>query len=78
MVGCCISKNTRNGKWGTGAIEAISENLHRELPGLKGFSVRSLYYMRTYYEEWSSCFSGVDASISALSSAEMKGGLRSE
>ena len=35
-VGRYVSQNTRKGVWGTGAIKAISEQLHKELPGLRG------------------------------------------
>lgn len=52
-VGGYVSANTRKGTWGTGAIDAISEQLQKELPGLRGFSARNLKYMRTFYEEWS-------------------------
>ncbi|MCC8149893.1 MAG: DUF1016 N-terminal domain-containing protein, partial [Lachnospiraceae bacterium] len=52
-IGKYISLNSRNGFWGKGAINAISEQLDKELPGLRGFSARSLRYMRTFYEEWS-------------------------
>ena len=52
-IGKYISLNSRYGYWGKGAIDAISERLDRELPGLKGYSARNLRYMRTFYEEWS-------------------------
>lgn len=51
-IGKYISLNSRNGFWGKGAIEAISERLDKELPGLRGFTSRNLRYMRTFYEEW--------------------------
>lgn len=51
-IGKYISLNSRGGFWGKGAIEAISERLDRELPGLRGFTSRNLRYMRTFYEEW--------------------------
>lgn len=51
-IGSYISKNSRNGFWGTGAIAAISEQLQKELPGLRGFGVANLKNMRTFYEEW--------------------------
>jgi len=35
-VGGYISSNTHSGKWGSGAIEAISRQLQAELPGLRG------------------------------------------
>lgn len=52
-IGRYISNNSRNGFWGTGALEYISEKLHKGLPGLRGFSVRNLRNMRLFYEEWS-------------------------
>ena len=51
-VGRYISANTRTKNWGKGFIEGISEQLQKELPGLRGFSAPSLRKMRTFYEEW--------------------------
>ena len=53
-IGGYVSANTRQGKWGTGAIESISRALQTELPGLRGFSPSSMKYMRQFYEEWTS------------------------
>ena len=52
-IGKYISQNSREGFWGTGAIDSISNQLEKELPGLRGFSARNLRYMRRFYEEWS-------------------------
>ena len=51
-IGKYISANSREGFWGKGAIDFISDRLDKELPGLRGFSARNLRYMRTFYEEW--------------------------
>ena len=51
-VGRYISANTRTKNWGKGFVEGISEQLRKELPGLRGFSAPSLRKMRTFYEEW--------------------------
>lgn len=51
-VGEYISKNSREGSWGTNAIEVISEQLQKELPGLRGFSSTNLKNMRLFYEAW--------------------------
>lgn len=51
-IGKYISLNSRNGFWGKGAIDVISGQLDKELPGLRGFTSRNLWYMRTFYEEW--------------------------
>ena len=51
-VGGYISKKTRNAKWGSGAIDALSNQLQVELPGLRGFSAMSIKYMRLFFEAW--------------------------
>ncbi len=51
-VGKYVSDNTRKGVWGTGAIETISEQLRRELPGLRGFGVSNIKNLRQFYESW--------------------------
>ena len=51
-IGRYISEHTRQGYWGTGAIERISEQLQKELPGLRGFSGANLKFMRQFYESW--------------------------
>lgn len=51
-IGRYVSANTRKKNWGKGVLAAISEQLRKELPGLKGFSERNLKNMRTFYEEW--------------------------
>ncbi len=53
-IGKYVSEHTRKGFWGTGALEYISEQLQRELPGLRGFSATNLKRMRVFYEEWAS------------------------
>ena len=52
-IGRYISENSRKGFWGTGALTQISNQLQKEIPGLKGYGETSLKDMRTFYEEWS-------------------------
>ena len=52
-IGKYISLNSRHGFWGKGAIETISEQLRRELPGLRGYSPSNIKNMRLFYENWS-------------------------
>ena len=49
-IGKYVSQHSRKGTWGTGALEAISNQLRRELPGLRGYSATSLRNMRKFYE----------------------------
>ena len=51
-IGKYISQNTRKKFWGKGALGIISEQLKKELPGLKGFSESNLKNMRKFYENW--------------------------
>lgn len=68
-VGGFVSERVESGRWGEGALKAVSGQLQRELPGLRGFSERNLYYMKTLYEVWAPVIGG--ASDSALASAEL-------
>ena len=52
-IGKFVSENSREGTWGTGAIETISQTLQKELPGLRGFSASNIKNMRQFYEQWS-------------------------
>jgi len=38
--------------WRTSAIEQIATMLHKELPGLRGFSAANIKKMRVFFEEW--------------------------
>ena len=51
-IGLYVSEHSRAANWGTGAIDAISEQLKREMPGLRGFSSESIKKMRTFAEYW--------------------------
>lgn len=51
-IGKYVSQHSRKGTWGTGALEAISGQLRRELPGLRGYSASALKNMRKFYEAW--------------------------
>ena len=51
-IGKYLSRNTRNLEYGSGAIKAISDQLLREMPGLRGYSATNLKYMRLFYEAW--------------------------
>ena len=83
-IGKYVSMNSRNGFWGKGALETISQQLEKELPGLRGFSARNLRYMRMFYEEWSELdLSGESAQIEqksnlALTSAKSPDSIEKE
>lgn len=51
-IGLYVSAHSREGYWGSGAIDAICEQLHKELPGLRGFSAENVKKMRSFAEFW--------------------------
>ncbi len=58
-IGEYISHNSREGFWGTNAIEVIAEQLQKELPGLRGFSASNIKNMRAFYEAWASIINDI-------------------
>ena len=66
FVGGYISRKTRSAKWGTGAIDALSERLQVELPGLRGFSSQHIRFMRQFYDEWNGVVGLPDVSAPAI------------
>ena len=55
-VGEFISVRSREGEWGTGALDKLSIDLQNELPGLRGFGATNLKRMRLFYEAWNKEF----------------------
>ncbi|MHC9542846.1 MAG: DUF1016 N-terminal domain-containing protein [Vulcanimicrobiota bacterium] len=36
-------------RWGSSVVERLSKDLRREFPGIKGFSERNLWNMRSFF-----------------------------
>ena len=72
-VGRYVSQNTRKGVWGTGAIKAISEQLHKELPGLRGFSPSAIKNMRAFYEAWQELDTNLEITVSKFQISDNEG-----
>lgn len=68
-IGKYISQHTRKDVWGTGALETISNQLRRELPGLRGYSATALRNMRKFYENWAMLDSNPSVTTDKLKSA---------
>lgn len=66
-IGKYLSQHTRKGVWGEGALASISEQLRKELPGLRGFSETQMKDMRRFYEAWNML-----GSNSAVATAELQ------
>ena len=70
-IGRYLSQYTRKGAWGNGVLEAMSQQLRRELPGLRGFSATNLREMRLFYEAWRSLDSNSSVTTDELEAKEI-------
>lgn len=52
MIGRRILDSQRAEGWGTRVIDRLSTDLRAEFPGMRGFSSRSLVYMRTFADRY--------------------------
>ena len=71
-IGRFVSMNTRKKNWGKVFIEAVNEQLRKELPELRGFSGASLRKMRTFYEEWQMLSDNSFVGTNELSTVQFK------
>ena len=76
-IGKYVSQNSRRGTWGTGALEAISNQLRGELPGLRGYSATSLRNMRKFYENWIMLDSNSASALAELQSTDNQNDIKS-
>ena len=53
--------------------DEYSKNLHKELPGLRGFSERNIKNMRAFYEEWQGLDTNLETTVSKLQMSDNKG-----
>lgn len=73
-IGKYLSKNTRRLPYGSGALKAISEQLRKEMPGLRGFSATQLKEMRKFYNDWEILDCNRSVTTDQLESDENKAG----
>ncbi len=51
-IGRMIVDRQRKHGWGKSIVENLAEDLQKEFPGIQGFSVQNLWYMRQFYTEY--------------------------
>lgn len=51
-TGKMLSEKIDNDKWGAKVVNQISEDLQKQLPGLRGFSRRNLMKMKQFYADY--------------------------
>jgi predicted nuclease of restriction endonuclease-like (RecB) superfamily len=71
-VGKLISEKTNKEKWGAKVLEQISNDLQKELPGLRGFSASNIKRMRMFYEGWVNYFTISPTALDELRIIESK------
>jgi predicted nuclease of restriction endonuclease-like (RecB) superfamily len=51
-VGRMIAERQHGESWGKSVVERLASDLQQEFPGVRGFSVQNLWYMRQFYLEY--------------------------
>ena len=51
-IGKTVSEQMKNEGWGKSVVEQLSKDLQREFPGIKGFSARNIWRMKTFYDTY--------------------------
>lgn len=52
-IGHMIVERQRDESWGKAVVKRLSGDIQSEFPGIRGFSVQNLWYMRKFYSEYS-------------------------
>jgi len=50
-VGSRLSEKMKSG-WGKSDVETLSDDIHKEFSGIKGFSTTNLWYMKQFFDEY--------------------------
>jgi len=51
-IGKMIVERQKGDTWGRSVVEKLASDLQAEFPGIGGFSVRNIWYMRSFYHEY--------------------------
>jgi predicted nuclease of restriction endonuclease-like (RecB) superfamily len=51
-IGRIVSQKVEQEKWGKSVVERLSKDLQVESPGIRGFSVRNIWNMKSFYETY--------------------------
>ena len=49
-IGKSVSEKVQSEKWGKSIVEQLSKDLQMEFPGIRGFSARNIWNMKSFYE----------------------------
>ena len=51
-IGKMIADRQKRSEWGKSVVKKLADDLQNEFPGVKGFSIQNLWYMRQFYLEY--------------------------
>ena len=51
-IGKMVSEKVEQEKWGKSVVEQLSKDLLVEFPGIRGFSARNIWNMKSFYEAY--------------------------
>ncbi len=49
-IGKMIVERQKGETWGRGVVEKLAKDIQEEFPGIKGYSIQNLWYMRQFYK----------------------------
>lgn len=52
QIGQIVSEKIQQQRWGNSVVDQLSKDLQLEFPGIRGFSVRNIRYMKRFYETY--------------------------
>lgn len=52
QIGKIVSRKIESEGWGNSIVERLSKDLQAEYPGIKGFSTRNIWRMKSFYETY--------------------------
>jgi len=52
-IGKSVSEKVQQESWGKSIVEQLSSDLQKEFPGIRGFSARNIWRMKTFYDTYS-------------------------
>ena len=51
-IGRMIVERQKDESWGRSVVERLANDLQKDFPGIKGFSARNMWYMRSFYSTY--------------------------
>ena len=65
-IGKSIVERQRKESWGKSVVERLAQDIQKAFPGITGFSLQNLWYMRSFYIAWTEAISNLQQPVGEL------------